>query len=124
MVAVFRSSAVETFIPAFAGLIECLLHDVPESPEKARCGKAGEHHHQKFVSKRAGHAFLIKQVSCRADELLRLLPKAQLPRAQDVNAEQEVRHRVHQHARAQAARPIGDEIVEGARQDGGRIVWE
>lgn len=55
MVTLFRRAAVETILPPFAGLVKCLLHDVPESPDKARRGKTGEHHHDEFLGKRAGH---------------------------------------------------------------------
>jgi hypothetical protein len=54
-VLIFRRSAMEAFVPARAGLVEGLLHDVPEYPKEARGSETGDHHHDEFVSERTGH---------------------------------------------------------------------
>src|SRR5947208_2775959 len=97
VVLIFRRSAVETFVPACAGLVKRLLHDVPESPEEARGGKAGDDHHDEFVGERAGHTLFLSRSPAASAKLLPVLPEAPLSRMQDVNAEQRIGHGVREH---------------------------
>ena len=93
MVFFFRRAAVQAILPAFIGFVKRLLHDVPESPEEARGGKARDDHHDEFVGKRAGHALFLSRSPAAPVKLLPRLPKTPLSSTQDVNAEHLLLHR-------------------------------